>query len=68
MRWSGSVKPHDKVFVGALVRLTCGKSRIWETCTSGSVRGVESDLHPYRDKCCEATFARSASAIARSLK
>jgi hypothetical protein len=29
--------------------LTRGKSRIWEICTSGSVRGVESDLHPYRD-------------------
>ena len=34
---------------GALRRLTCGKSRIWEICTSGSARGVASDRHPYRD-------------------
>src|SRR4029453_6870438 len=37
--------------VDALRRLTRGKSRIWEICTSGSVRGVESNLHPYRDNC-----------------
>jgi len=35
--------------LGAPPPLTRGKSRIWEICTSGSVRGVESDLHPYRD-------------------
>jgi hypothetical protein len=33
----------------ALWRLTGGKSRIWEICTFGSVRGVRSDPHPYRD-------------------
>ena len=38
------------VSIRALRRLTCGKSRIWEICTSGSVRGVESDLHSYCDK------------------
>jgi hypothetical protein len=35
---------------GTFRRLTQGKSRIWEICTSGSVRGVESDLYPYRDQ------------------
>ncbi len=34
---------------GCRASFTQGKSRIWEICTSGSVRGVESDLHPYRD-------------------
>src|SRR5207247_5750010 len=35
--------------VGALWRMTRGKSSIWKTCTFGSVRRVSSDRHPYRD-------------------
>ena len=36
--------------------LTRGKSRIWEICTSGSVRGVGSDPHSYRDKISRSSF------------
>src|SRR5437867_2041771 len=74
-RSMGSARCHlSSLSVGPLRRLTRGKSRIWETCTSGSVRGVGSDLHSYRDRCREASFEERtadgvrASPIGRSHK
>jgi hypothetical protein len=34
----------------AFRRSTCGKSRMRESCTSGSVRGARGNLRPYRDR------------------
>src|SRR5437867_11472990 len=66
-RSMGSARCHlSSLSVGPLRRLTRGKSRIWETCTSGSVRGVGSDLHSYRDRYREASFAERTAGGARA--